>query len=497
MNTSRIGSGNSKTDKRRELGQVFTPLPIAEFMVSLFDGNFSDIKLLDAGAGKGILSSTLINHVCSNRLETKRISLTIYEIDPSLIDQLNQTVNLCVELCKTSGIEFSAFIRNQDFIQATLPMVEHSLFESSSSRFNTIIVNPPYKKIRSDSRERALLRSVGIETSNLYSGFLSLLFRLLEDGGEMVAIVPRSFCNGPYFKPFREEFLESMSLRRLHVFESRSAAFGEDNVLQENVIFHAVKSKVKPEHVVISTSSGEPESPVRKKICDYNEIISPDDPERFIHIITDEKQFSMRKQIKRFSTSLGELGLEVSTGRVVDFRARDFLRSSPGIGTVPLIYPCHFNGTFIDWPKLNGKKPNAITDDSNTRDSFVPEGIYVLTKRFTSKEEKRRVVACIYDPDRIRSPFIGFENHLNYFHAKGTSLSMSLAKGLSAYLNSTMVDQYFRQFNGHTQVNATDLRNLKYPSRLELEKLGNLFSDTLPGQDRLNEIIEREIGLGK
>jgi adenine-specific DNA-methyltransferase len=40
---------------------------------------------------------------------------------------------------------------------------------------------------------------------------------------------------------------------------------------------------------------------------------------------------------------------------------------------------------------------------------------------------------------------------------------------LAAFLNSTVLDVYFRQFNGHTQVNATDLRNLRYPSRSQLE----------------------------
>ena len=54
------------------------------------------------------------------------------------------------------------------------------------------------------------------------------------------------FCNGPYFKPFRRVFLEAMSLRRLHVFESRSAAFSGDAVLQENIICHARKGAPKP-----------------------------------------------------------------------------------------------------------------------------------------------------------------------------------------------------------------------------------------------------------
>ena len=34
------------------------------------------------------------------------------------------------------------------------------------------------------------------------------------------------------------------------------------------------------------------------------------------------------------------------------------------------------------------------------------------------------------------------------------------------------VDEQFRRFSGHTQVNATDLRLMKYPSRDILTRLG-------------------------
>ena len=125
----------------------------------------------------------------------------------------------------------------------------------------------------------------------------------------------------------------------------------------------------------------------------------------------------------------------------------------------------------------------------------MPEGVYVLTKRFTSKEERRHIVACIYDPAQISSPLVGFENHLNYFHTQGRGMPMDLAQGLAAFLNWTPVDVYFRQFNGHTQVNATDLRSLGYPTRAQLKQLAVKVRDPGLDQSALDEILERELGL--
>ena len=67
---------------------------------------------------------------------------------------------------------------------------------------------------------------------------------------------------------------------------------------------------------------------------------------------------------------------------------------------------------------------------------------------------------------------LGFENHLNVFHHKKCGLPENLAYGLAAFLNTVAVDDYFRRFNGHTQVNATDLRLMKYPDRSTLTAFG-------------------------
>lgn len=479
-------------DRQRELGQFFTPAPIADFMAAMFSAKLRDVNLLDAGAGAGALSAAVVRRYCAQVTKPVSITITAYELDSDVVPRLRQTLADCARVCEAAGIHFAATLHNGDFIASVVPTVRGELFSAAPPQLNAAIVNPPYRKIRSDSATRQALSSAGIETSNLYTGFLSLIIRLLAPGGELVAITPRSFCNGPYFRPFREQFLDSMSVRRLHVFESRSTAFSDDEVLQENIVFHAIKNSTQPKQVVISTSSGDPSDTPSCRTVKFADVVSPNDLERFIHLVTSHEDKRVRKAVATFSASLNDLGLSVSTGRVVDFRARQYLRKDPAPDTAPLIYPSHFNGGFVHWPKP-GRKPNAIISAPETADLLVPSGVYVLVKRFTTKEERRRIVACIFDPAHVPAPLVGFENHLNYFHGRGRGLDMQLAKGLAAFLNSTMVDNYFRQFNGHTQVNATDLRSLKYPSKPELLALGAASNNVTTDQREIDLIVEKEL----
>lgn len=145
----------------------------------------------------------------------------------------------------------------------------------------------------------------------------------------------------------------------------------------------------------------------------------------------------------------------------------------PEEGSIPLLYPGHFNGSIIEWPKADTKKPNAIHRNNTTEKWLFPNGFYCVVRRFSSKEEKRRIVASVVRPDVFAdADALGFENHLNVFHQNRRGLPQSLACGLAVFLNATATDHRFRRFNGHTQVNATDLRAMKYPSRQTLLALG-------------------------
>lgn len=481
-------------ERRSELGQYMTPPATARLMASMFQAKSDELTLLDAGAGVGSLTAAFVDEICGRAHKPRSIRARAYEVDRSLIEYLRPTLDECRKTCEGSGVAFASEVIERDFVEDGVRKLRQRMFEPIE-RFNCAILNPPYKKINSDSQTRLTLREIGVETSNLYTAFLSVVLMLLAEEGELVAITPRSFCNGPYFKTFRELVLSTLAIRRIHVFDSRQVAFGEDGVLQENVIFYGVKGGRRDTTVTVSSSTGPRDEFSSVREVPYEEVIRPGDAESFIHIVSDELGAAVGELLGRLSWTLKEHDLDVSTGRVVDFRATEYLRSAPETGAFPLIYPRNLENGFVVWPKPGGKKPQAIAVPHDREDLLVPQGTYVLVKRFSAKEERRRIVAALYEPGRVDAEFVGFENHLNYFHRKGGGLPSSLAKGLVAFLNSTLVDLYFRQFSGHTQVNATDLRNLKYPTRSQLEALGSKIGDRLPDQETIDRIVEEALNL--
>ena len=452
------GVGRSTSRQRKsQLGQFMTPTGVAKFMATLFElPSTGVIRLLDAGAGQGALTMAFIDRAHG----IAQIAATAFEFDnqilPNLranIAALQQRTNADCELIEVDFIEEAA----------------NRVCLRKGARYTHAILNPPYKKIGSDSKHRALLRAAGLETVNLYSGFVGLALELLEPYGELVAIIPRSFCNGPYYQPFRRFILRRAAIQHIHLFDARNKAFKDDGVLQENIILKLVRGADQGT-ITISTSTDDSFADYDEKHHAFARIVFPDDADEFIHIPTgDDEQLLERAS---FGHRLADLGLTVSTGPVVDFRLREDLRADPEEGTVPLLYPGHFNGTGLQWPKPGFKKPNAICDSLATRKWLYPNGFYAVVRRFSSKEERRRIVANVIDPARLPAALIGIENHLNVFHTKRQPISEDLAHGLSAYLNATPVDTYFRRFNGHTQVNATDLRAMRYPSRNALIALG-------------------------
>ena len=198
--------GKTHETSRHQLGQFLTPAPVADFMASFFASNQSEWRILDAGAGAGALSKALVSRICSAAIRSTVIKVTAYEIDAAMLSTLRREYEDLQRQCDRCGVHFSANILNADFIECAAEIIGKDLFSNDDYGFNAAILNPPYRKINSNSRARRLLRVAGIETSNLYTAFLALASKLISKSGELVAITPRSFCNGPYFRAFRKLF---------------------------------------------------------------------------------------------------------------------------------------------------------------------------------------------------------------------------------------------------------------------------------------------------
>lgn len=507
VETMRLNAACLLTPERRAaLGQYLTPAPLARLLTSLLVCDNPTVSLLDAGAGVGSLFAAVVDALCQRDTRPERVHIVAYEVEPALADCADQTLCLCRRACEQVGIAFSGEVRRTDFLcdavrlLAAAPSRNVLPRNADAERFTCAIQNPPYRKIHTDSEARRYLRQLGIETTNLYTGFLFAAMRLLAENGELAAITPRSFCNGRYFRPFREAFLSEMALQRFHLFDTRQEVFKGDAVLQETLILKAVKAVERPEKVLVSSGISAEDGFLWREVP-YAEVVRPDDLEQFIRIAPDEAAKRVAAGMARFQTPLETLGLQVSTGRVVDFRAREHLRLKPEPDAAPLIWPLHLNAEndtagsgYIVWPRPSVKKPNALAVCPQTNGLRVPNGNYVLVKRFSAKEQKKRIMAAIYEGNRIPAAEpngVGFENHLNYFHADGAGFDLTLARGLSVFLNATLTDEFFRLYSGHTQVNATDLRSLRYPTRKELMALGASIGTVFPDQEGVDRLIER------
>lgn len=478
----RVATGASlEPQARAARGQFFTPRASATLVASMAPLPIAEEwRLIDAGAGIGSLAAALVARWLAET-EMRTMSVLAYEIDDALLRPLEETLMEARLLAAAFGRELRTTACSKNFVLAP----------PATGAGNLVVMNPPYGKLGVSSPERSILAAESpVKVTNTYAAFLVRAVRALAPGDALVAITPRSFANGPYFKDLRSELLTRASFLALHVFEARDRVFSDADVLQENLIF-SMRLGASGREVAITTSRDATDEIVAVT-RDHDQIVDPADPQRFIRLPLDEDALLVAERMAAMPCVLSELGCAVSTGRVVDFRVKQQLRDRPGKGAVPLIYPQNLGDGRVHWP-VETSKAQALLLDDTTGKQTLPNEHYVIVKRFSAKEEPRRVVAAVAAPEAFAgAERIAFENHLNVFHAANRGLDPELAAGLAAYLNSRFVDDFVRQFSGHTQINATDLRELRYPAASQLRELGRVaaaLEDPID-PDALDELLE-------
>lgn len=482
--------------EKKKDGQVFTPLEIANYMASMIELPKRDFTLIDPGAGTGILLAAVCDRINSEAKKPLTVQVTAYETDKKILPCLEACLKHCKSTLSKKGHTLVPVIENSDFIKDNIHCVDTS-HEGNSSNFHSydiIIANPPYQKLPRLSPLRGLLPEIIFGRTNLYGIFIALGITLLNDNGQFVFFTPRSYCSGQYHKKIRELLLNNTCIKKIHSFESRHNIFEEHDVLQEVIILHGIKTQEKKcSPINVKSTMSQSLEYIQSFTVPYSYIVPIKNPILNIHIPQTKNDCKIIDTVQSWENSLGDLGFKISTGKVVDFRAKQYLRmSSDRLSTVPLLWMQHIKNGQVDWPISNFKKPQYFTSCEATKAKLVPVKNYVLLRRFSSKEEKKRIQAFPF----IASQFsgynvIGFENHLNYLYRVDDVLSLEETYGFSAFLNSTMIDRYYRMLSGNTQVNSSDLMNLPLPKLDTIIEIGRCFTEDHYDPIRSNQKIEK------
>lgn len=464
--------------KRKKFGQFFTTASTAIFMTKLFKIDFSKnhLELLDAGAGTGVLSAALLDYIFKHGFNGT-IHLTCYETDGDVSPILEKNLMLAK---RAYGIEYT--LLKENYI-TTQYFGINSLMDDDKDKYDYIIGNPPYLKISKDAPEAKAMPDVCHGAPNLYFLFWAMGIHNLKPDHELIYIIPRSWTSGAYFKKFRSYMFSQCVITDVHLFESRNKVFDGESVLQETIIVKVKKTTRKPQNISITTSSTSNFRDLKQFMAPYDTVIPKN---QFVYLVTDKEEANVLERVNKLPNTLPDIKMKMQTGIIVDFRTREVLRDKMEEGAFPLLYSQHIKDGRVTWPL--GKEGEVIKTD---RTSFLQENSdFLLVKRFTAKEEKRRLQCGIYLKQKYKQfAFISTQNKVNFVKCD----SPCITYGLYVLLNSTLYDTYYRILNGSTQINSTEVNMMPIPKREVIEAMGRELMHQDLTEANCNKIIDRWI----
>lgn len=467
-------------EHKKEKGQFFTPREIASLMGSFAKSSAASLRILDPGCGTAILTCAIIEHLLANS-NLKSIELVVYETDNDLIPLSKKSLEYLKEWLQIKKIVFNYSLNSDDFVLENANCLSENidLFSKKAEPFDIIISNPPYFKLSIDDKRAIAAKTVVNGHPNIYAIFMAISAKLLKENGEIIFITPRSYASGSYFKLFREYFFKIIEIDNVHLFVSRKDTFNRDKVLQETVIIKGKrKEKNNPNHNVIVTSSQGLKDILTPELKTFKQkvLIDLSSNEKILYLPTNDFEESILDIFKNWNGNLNKYNIQISTGPVVGFRSKEYIQENYQNGTVflaPLFWLHNVKQMILEWPLPKPEKGQYIRIENESKSVLIPNKNYILLRRFSSKDDKSRLIAAPYFCNFIKSEFIGVENKVNYIYRPKGHLDRNEILGLCALLNSTLFDSFFRIFNGNVNVSATELREIPLPALETIKEIGN------------------------
>lgn len=436
---------NTSAVEKKRRGQHFTPYSMAaQLAVMATPSNHDNAVIADPGAGTGILSTSLASHLQSND-HTDNFSLYGFETDERLHDDLAQAWSFFTNQANTS----SQFTIDEDFTCYAEQLMTTGTIDGKQKP-HYITTNPPYNKLSSTSSLGTLLKAHGVPVSNLYAAFTVLAVQWLETDGHLLAVLPRSFCSGVYFKAFRRFLKDTISIEHITLYKSRSCF---KNVLQENLLICARK-RPQQQRVRITVANDPNSRPEYDLVLPAADILG-DEHWALPRSIDDINLFI---QNRRRPTTFNDSDYALSTGKVELHRVQ-------GDTPTRIIYSSDFDNRGT-WTWAEKRKPRYVNTLPKQCLSLPSAGGYIVLKRISSNdgESPKRIMPAWLSRKTVGSDTIALENHVQYIHRAGKALSDSEGQQLLSFFHSEEAQALMRTINGTTQINKSDIGALGIPS---------------------------------
>lgn len=501
---NRMGQLYTKTVSttfKKNSGQFFTPIAIAQFMSKQITNPLSDsISILDPGCGTAILSCSAIEYLTLHT-KIRNIKLVTYETDINLIPVLEQVLKYIKIWGEAHKVNIEYYIYNSDFILSNYSVLYPDMIYSSNElkKFDLIISNPPYFKLSKEDIRVKAAQCIIDGQPNIYSIFMAISTLLLTPQGQMIYITPRSFTSGRYFRLFRNFLFKHIQIDFIHLFNTRKNTFSKDNILQETLIMKCSPKQHINNYVTLSYSEelADLDASVTKKV-EQEEMVDLTSKEQIIHLPINTEDEKLIRLFKSWDGNLNKYHIQISTGPVVAFRTKESLEEKFGADVAPLYWLHNVTKMVAIHPiDIEDKnKEQFIRIDKNTISTLLPNKNYVLLRRFSSKDDNSRLIAAPYFGNVAICPYVGIENKLNYIYRPKGHLNRMEVIGIAALLNSTLFDNYFRTFNGNVNVSATELREMPMPPLEVIENIGKeLISMNDFSMENINDIVNKHFNI--
>jgi adenine-specific DNA-methyltransferase len=451
---------------RSEYGVYYTPPALSNRLIEMCTDvgvNWKTCRVLDGSCGGAAFLAPVALRILKESPgfgkrgpEILSTRLRGFEVDP-FAAWMSQVLVEAAALPFFNGVRLPEIVDVCDSLDRVL---------DEEDRFDLVIGNPPYGRLRLDPFRRARFSRSLYGHANLYGVFTHAALGWVKEQGIIAHVTPTSMLGGEYFKGLRGLLAEEAPPQAIDFVSDREGVF--DDVLQETMLAVYKRGARQREASVGFLSLGENGAAASHKAGTFT---LPRAGSSAWLIPRTPNHERLVRNLENLDMRLADYGYGVSTGPLVWNRHKPQFHGKRVAGTLPVIWAEAVTsaGTFV-WK--SEKRNHLPWFKPKEKDQWlIGRRECVLVQRTTAKEQTRRLVVAELPLSFIRQHGgVIVENHLNMVRPAVRTPLISTAV-ITALLKSSAMDRAFRCINGSVAVSAYELESLPLPPLAEAQEL--------------------------